>query len=169
MSLEEGIKGIGLLPKNQWLERFRELFNINIVEPWDKYEVEHREADWENIPLIIPKSVIVLEKKLVKIQNWAKIKHSEIDKLLSNEFFVQLKAEINGDKEKEAKYKEEQTKKIESLYRSIRDLYDLDAQRNHKESLEVKDEEFFNQFLVEMSNNRDKGEDPEFVYKLKDE
>jgi hypothetical protein len=86
MTTELSIKGSALLPKSSWLTQFKDLALINFKDAWDPYEVDHLEADWENIPFVIPKSIIILEKKVGKIQGWAKVKHSEIDRLLSGEF-----------------------------------------------------------------------------------
>lgn len=158
MSLEEGIKGVSLLSKPQYSLQFRDLMALTFQEPWDKYDVEHREVDWDNIPFIIPKAIIVLEKKMGKIQQWAKIKHQEIEKLLTNEFFDQLRAEMRGEKQAELRYKEEIQKKFDGVGKNVRELFDLDMKRNELESREVTNEEFFDQFVSHIDRYLEKSE-----------
>jgi len=159
MSLEEGLKGLSIFQKHpHWLTELKDLFALEFKEPWDIIEFPYKEKDWENIPFVIPRSIVVLEKRLNKVQGWCKVKHGEIAKLTSGEFFDQIRAEMKGEKLQEMKYKEEVAKKFDSIQEKFNELYSFEENRKELEAQEVKEEGFFDQFFSEMNVNLEENE-----------
>jgi len=108
-NLEEGVKGIGMLKQNaqiNWMTEFNELLKVEVKTPWEILQAGNDEKEWENIPFIIPKSVVLLEKRLTKVQGWAKTRDADIETLLRGEFMEQIRLEMKGDKAKEVAYRE---------------------------------------------------------------
>lgn len=77
----EGLIGKSMFKSAKGLTNFQDLLDLSFKNPFSVFELNHAEKDWENIPFILPQSIITLEKRLVSLQTWGKAKDDEIQAL----------------------------------------------------------------------------------------
>lgn len=80
----EGLVGKSLLKSAKALTTFQDLLDLSFKNPFSVFELNHTDKDWENIPFIVPQSIITLEKRIQSLQSWGQIKEDEIQQLKKN-------------------------------------------------------------------------------------
>ena len=164
MSNIDKIQGFSMLPKYNFLSEYRDLLQLTFGDPFYDLDAGHKEKDWENIPFVIPKCIVLLEKKLYALQSWCKLKDKDIELLLSNEIFNKLKSEMEQEKKNDLSQKKEIEKKFNDLEKKIEDMKrERETERKTKKQNENITTSYFDNFFKSKSNTHDIYEHEDFI------
>lgn len=75
------VVGKSILKSTRGLTTFQDLLDLSFKDPFSTFELNHFEKDWENIPFLIPQSVLTLEKRIMSLQLWGRSKEEELQQL----------------------------------------------------------------------------------------
>jgi len=116
-------------------------------ENLEKQNLSHSEVAWENIPLIIPQSILVLEKNLKKIQSWCSYATEQINIVFSGTLTQDLKSDLKNQKELGEEFRENVKEQFENIRHQIYSINEIERNRNVREEQEKVEEIFFDKFF----------------------
>jgi len=126
---------------------FEELLNYLTKENLEKENLSHNERAWENIPLIIPQSILLLEKNVKSVQSWCKYAGDQISIVFSGSLTQDLKTELKNHKIWSNEFKENVDGQFEHIMNRIYSINEIERNRHLREEKEKVEEIYFDKFF----------------------
>ena len=126
---------------------FEELLNYLTKENLEKENLSHNERAWENIPLIIPQSILLLEKNVKSVQSWCKYAGDQISIVFSGSLTQDLKTELKNHKIWSNEFKENVDGQFEHIMNRIYSINEIERKRHYREEQEKVEEIYFDKFF----------------------
>jgi len=128
-------------------EKFDDVLAFVSQEGLENVGLNRFEPDWENIPLIIPQSVLMLEKNIQKVKSWCLSTEKQINYLLSGIMMKEIEESVKSHKLQNEEFSVKVEKKIETIFQEISDIHKNEKEIKLRDDSEKVEEVFFDKYF----------------------
>ena len=131
----------------QKCDKFDEVLAFVSKESLDNVLLNRFEPDWENIPLIIPQSVLMLEKNIQKVKTWCSSAEKQINYLLSGVMTRELEESVKNNKLHSDAFNAKAQDSLDKIFKEISGIHDNERVMKLRDDSEKVEEVFFDKYF----------------------